>query len=59
MKLAEGSRVVTLARAPHEEGVATQEVEDDGTAEEGTDDLPEDMAEAEAPAADGIDGEQE
>ncbi len=35
MKLQEGSRVATLARAPHEEGEATDEVEDDGSAEEG------------------------
>ncbi|MCI9115946.1 MAG: DNA gyrase subunit A [Acutalibacter sp.] len=35
MKLQEGSRVATLARAPHEEGEATAEVEDDGSAEEG------------------------
>ncbi len=36
MKLQEGSRVATLARAPHEEGEATGEVEDDGSAEEGS-----------------------
>lgn len=36
MKLQEGSRVATLARAPHEEGEATAEVEDDGSAEEGS-----------------------
>ncbi len=44
MKLAEGSKVVTLARAPHEEDqVDDVEIEDDGTAEEGADtpDLPE------------------
>ncbi len=35
MKLQEGSRVAPLARAPHEEGEATDEVEDDGSAEEG------------------------
>ncbi len=36
MKLSEGSRVVTLARAPHEEDeVDLVEIEDDGTAEEG------------------------
>ncbi len=38
MKLQEGSRLVTLARAPHEEGQPTAEVEDDGSsAEEGAD----------------------
>lgn len=38
MKLAEGSRVVTLARAPHEEEeVDDVEIEDDGSAEEGAD----------------------
>ena len=41
MKLQEGGRVVTLARAPHEEDeVDAVEVEDDGTADEGSD-LPE------------------
>ncbi|MCH5353236.1 MAG: DNA gyrase subunit A [Acutalibacter sp.] len=36
MKLQEGSRVVTLARAPHEEDeVDDVEIEDDGSAEEG------------------------
>ncbi len=36
MKLSEGSKVVTLARAPHEEDeVDDIEIEDDGTAEEG------------------------
>ena len=41
MKLQEGGRVVTLARAPHEEDeVDAVEVEDDGTADEGND-LPE------------------
>ncbi len=36
MKLSEGSRVVTLARAPHEEDeVDLVEIEDDGTADEG------------------------
>ena len=41
MKLQEGGRVVTLARAPHEEDeVDPVEVEDDGTADEGSD-LPE------------------
>ena len=38
MKLAEGSRVVTLARAPHEEEeVDDVEIEDDGSADEGAD----------------------
>jgi len=49
MKVQEGSRVVTLARAPHEEDeVDDVEVEDDGTADEGSEDLPEegDIAEA-------------
>ena len=41
MKLQEGGKVVTLARAPHEEDeVDAVEVEDDGTADEGSD-LPE------------------
>ena len=38
MKLQEGSKVVTLARAPHEEDeVDDVEIEDDGSAEEGAD----------------------
>ena len=38
MKLAEGGKVVTLARVPHEEDeVDTLEIEDDGTADEGAD----------------------
>ena len=38
MKLAEGSKVVTLARVPHEEDeVDNLEIEDDGTADEGDD----------------------
>lgn len=38
MRLQEGSRVVTLARAPHEEDeVDNVEIEDDGTADEGAD----------------------
>ena len=38
MKLQEGSKVVTLARAPHEEDqVDDVEIEDDGTADEGED----------------------
>ncbi len=38
MKLQEGSKVVTLARAPHEEDeVDDVEIEDDGSAEEGSD----------------------
>lgn len=38
MRLQEGSRVVTLARAPHEEDeVDDVEIEDDGTADEGED----------------------
>ena len=50
MKLQEGGRVVTLARAPHEEDeVDAVEVEDDGTADEGSDLLeePEDDTTAE------------
>ncbi len=35
MRLQEGSKLVTLARAPHEEGEPTAQVEDDGSAEEG------------------------
>ena len=35
MKLQEGDKVVTLARAPHEEEVDAVEIEDDGTADEG------------------------
>ena len=35
MKLAEGSRVITMARAPHDEDEEISAVEDDGTAEEG------------------------
>ena len=47
MKLQEGSKVVTLARAPHEEDqVDDVEIEDDGTADEG-EDLP--AGEEEAP----------
>lgn len=38
MRVQEGSRVVTLARAPHEEDeVDDVEIEDDGTADEGSD----------------------
>ena len=45
MKLQEGSRVVTLARAPHEEDeVDDVEIEDDGSAEEGAN-TPEDEKE--------------
>ena len=45
MKLQEGSRVVTLARAPHEEDeVDDVEIEDDGSAEEGAN-TPEDEQE--------------
>ena len=48
MKLAEGSKVVTLARVPHEEDEVDQvDIEDDGTADEGGDtpDLPEEESE--------------
>ncbi len=42
MRIADGNRVVTLARAPHEEDeVDDIEIEDDGTAEEGSDEPPE------------------
>ena len=41
MKLAEGSRVITMARAPHDEDEEIVAVEDDGTAEEGSADIPE------------------
>ncbi|MBQ2667940.1 MAG: DNA gyrase subunit A [Clostridia bacterium] len=41
MRLAEGSRVITTARAPHEEGEEITAVEDDGTAEEGAADITE------------------
>ena len=38
MKVQEGSKVVTLARVPHEEDEVDQvEIEDDGTADEGSD----------------------
>ena len=47
MKLVEGSRVITMARAPHDDEEEISAVEDDGTAEEGmTEDAP---AEDEAP----------
>lgn len=47
MKLQEGDRVVTLARAPHEEDeVDDVEIEDDGTAEEGAETAEEMDAEA-------------
>ena len=47
MKLAEGSRVITMARAPHDDEEEISAVEDDGTAEEGmTEDA---SAEDEAP----------
>ena len=41
MRLADGSRVITTARAPHEEGEEITAVEDDGTAEEGAADITE------------------
>ena len=41
MKVADGSRVITMARAPHEEGEEITAVEDDGTAEEGAADITE------------------
>lgn len=41
MKLAEGSRVITMARAPHDEDEEIAAVEDDGTAEEGSADITE------------------
>jgi hypothetical protein len=47
MKVAEGSRVITMARAPHEEGEEITAVEDDGTADEGAADITEIDDEAE------------
>ena len=47
MRVAEGSRVVTLARAPHEEGETDEPLPDEGDPDEGAEDLP---AEEEAPA---------
>lgn len=41
MKVAEGSHVITMARAPHEEGEEITAVEDDGTADEGAADITE------------------
>ena len=41
MKVAEGSRVITMARAPHDEGEEITAVEDDGTADEGAADITE------------------
>ncbi len=38
MKLAEGSRVITMARVPHDDEEEISAVEDDGTAEEGLND---------------------
>lgn len=37
MKVNEGSKVITMARAPHDDGEEISAVEDDGTAEEGED----------------------
>ena len=37
MKVNEGSKVITMARAPHDDEEETSAVEDDGTAEEGED----------------------
>ena len=39
MKLAEGSHVITMARVPHDDSEEISAVEDDGTADEGEDDL--------------------
>ncbi len=56
MRLAEDSRVVTLARVPHEEGEATETIEDDGSdADEGA----ETEAEMEAEAAEETDAPTE
>ena len=56
MRLAEDSRVVTLARVPHEEGEATETIEDDGSdADEGA----ESEAEMEAEAAEETDAAPE
>ena len=43
MKLAEGSHVMTLARVPHDDSAEISAVEDDGTADEGEDDLTPDI----------------
>ncbi|MDD6175702.1 MAG: DNA gyrase subunit A [Firmicutes bacterium] len=56
MRLAEDSRVVTLARVPHEEGEVTETIEDDGSdADEGA----ESEAEMEAEAAEETDAAPE
>ena len=39
MRIAQGSRVVTLARAPHEEGETDEPLPDDGDPNEGADDV--------------------
>ncbi|MGN0479512.1 MAG: DNA gyrase subunit A [Hominenteromicrobium sp.] len=38
MKIAEGSRVITMARVPHDDSEEISDVEDDGTADEGEED---------------------
>ena len=43
MKLAEGSHVITMARVPHDDSEEISAVEDDGTADEGEDDLTPDI----------------
>ncbi len=45
MKVAQGSRVIAMARVPHEEGEEITAVEDDGTADEGAADITEDDTE--------------
>lgn len=62
MKLQEGSKVVTLARAPHEEDeVDHVEIEDDGSADEGADtpDDPEELDETEELDGDSAEGTEE
>ncbi len=49
MKVNEGSKVITMARAPHDDEEEISAVEDDGTAEEGEDEL---VTEAEDVAGD-------
>ena len=43
MKLAESSHVITMARVPHDDSEEISAVEDDGTADEGEDDLTPDI----------------
>lgn len=50
MKLNEGSKVVTLARAPHEEDAQEELPEDEGNPEEGAEDLPDEVEAEESEA---------